>query len=453
MTARDEARVRDRRLAERERAEQIAPEPQPRLGEVLRAARERKGVDLFRAERDTKIRVKYLAALERSDFKELPGAVYTKGFLRNYALYLGLDPDAVIAVWKEEVGPKPLEKVAVVPPRPLVTPRGGFTLSRGLFVAAILTLAVLAFAGYIAVQLFRFAQPPGVQLSQPAGSVAEIDADRTTLSGTTLPGATVTIEGTGRQVYRVTADESGRWRREVELSKGENDFTIVATDPATSKESRPLNVIIRVPIPLATAGPEAPTLEVSSPNEGTRFTNGAIPVKGTTNAARITVTAEYLGPSQKPAGQPSPRPPAVPRAKAITVSREGAFADSYQLAPGEWALTISATNAQEKTTAEKRRVSVAFTGVHLIVDARRSSAWLKVWVDGRVAPGYEAGQILAPGRSIEFSGRSSIEVRTGRPSATYFTLNGAPLGALGPGATPGTWLFRRSGSPQRTDRL
>ena len=452
MTARDHLHLRER--GRRRDRPAIDATPAPTVGEILQEARGRKGVDLFRAERDTKIRVKYLAALERSDFKELPGAVYTKGFLRNYALYLGLDPDAVIAVWKEEVGPKPLEKVAVVPPRPLVTPRGGFTLSRGLFVAAILTLAVLAFAGYIAVQLFRFAQPPGVQLSQPAGSVAEIDADRTTLSGTTLPGATVTIEGTGRQVYRVTADESGRWRREVERSKGENDFTIVATDPATSKESRPLNVIIRVPIPLATAGPEAPTLEVTSPNEATRFTNGAIPVKGTTNAARITVTAEYLGPSQKPAGgQPSPRPPAVPRAKAITVSREGAFADSYQLAPGEWALTISATSAQEKTTAEKRRVSVAFTGVHLIVDARRSSAWLKVWVDGRVAPGYEAGQILAAGRSIEFSGRSSIEVRTGRPGATYFTLNGAPLGALGDGATPGTWLFRRSGSPERTDRL
>jgi cytoskeletal protein RodZ len=54
-----------------------------------------KGVDLYRAERDTKIRARYLGALERGDYKELPGAVYTKGFLRNYALYLGLDPEDV----------------------------------------------------------------------------------------------------------------------------------------------------------------------------------------------------------------------------------------------------------------------------------------------------------------------------------------------------------------------
>ena len=36
---------------------------------------------------------RHLSALEDGDYSELPGAVYTKGFLRNYALYLGLDPD------------------------------------------------------------------------------------------------------------------------------------------------------------------------------------------------------------------------------------------------------------------------------------------------------------------------------------------------------------------------
>ena len=75
-----------------------------RLPERLYAARERKGVDLYRAERDTKIRARYLGALERGDYKELPGAVYTKGFLRNYALYLGLDPEDVLLQWRHERG-------------------------------------------------------------------------------------------------------------------------------------------------------------------------------------------------------------------------------------------------------------------------------------------------------------------------------------------------------------
>ena len=51
----------------------VAAEPGPTLPERLYAARERKGVDLYRAERDTKIRARYLGALERGDYKELPG--------------------------------------------------------------------------------------------------------------------------------------------------------------------------------------------------------------------------------------------------------------------------------------------------------------------------------------------------------------------------------------------
>ena len=42
--------------------------------------------------------------MERGDYRALPGAVYTKGFLRNYALYLGLDRDDVLAQWRAERG-------------------------------------------------------------------------------------------------------------------------------------------------------------------------------------------------------------------------------------------------------------------------------------------------------------------------------------------------------------
>ena len=92
------------------------PDATPSLPDWLAAARERKGVDLLRAERDTKIRARYLAALERGDYRELPGAVYTKGFLRNYAIYLGLDPEEVLRQWRRERGDQtPAEPVMVAP--------------------------------------------------------------------------------------------------------------------------------------------------------------------------------------------------------------------------------------------------------------------------------------------------------------------------------------------------
>jgi hypothetical protein len=61
------------------------------IGNSLREARLRQGFELPRVEADTKIRAKYLRALEDERFDVLPGDTYVKGFLRTYAEYLGLD--------------------------------------------------------------------------------------------------------------------------------------------------------------------------------------------------------------------------------------------------------------------------------------------------------------------------------------------------------------------------
>jgi cytoskeleton protein RodZ len=61
------------------------------IGNSLREARLRQGLDLTDAEQSTKIRSKYLQALEREQFEQLPSQTYVKGFLRSYAEFLGLD--------------------------------------------------------------------------------------------------------------------------------------------------------------------------------------------------------------------------------------------------------------------------------------------------------------------------------------------------------------------------
>jgi cytoskeleton protein RodZ len=67
--------------------------PRVALGSSLATARLALGLELRDAERDTRIRARYLAALEEEDFDELPGDAYAAGFLRTYATYLGLDGD------------------------------------------------------------------------------------------------------------------------------------------------------------------------------------------------------------------------------------------------------------------------------------------------------------------------------------------------------------------------
>jgi cytoskeleton protein RodZ len=66
------------------------------IGEELRIRRESKGLSLREVEDATKIRMKYLIALEADDFDALPGKVYVIGFLRTYARFLEMDDEELV---------------------------------------------------------------------------------------------------------------------------------------------------------------------------------------------------------------------------------------------------------------------------------------------------------------------------------------------------------------------
>ncbi len=74
------------------------------LGERLRQARESQGIALAEAAADTRIRQQSLVALEEGQFDRLPNDVVARGFIRNYAQYLGLPPDELIDQYRTERG-------------------------------------------------------------------------------------------------------------------------------------------------------------------------------------------------------------------------------------------------------------------------------------------------------------------------------------------------------------
>jgi cytoskeletal protein RodZ len=462
MTARDHARQEGRvRFGAGERPE--TTEPGPGLPDRLAAARERKGVDLVRAERDTKIRVRYLSALESGDYRDLPGAVYTKGFLRNYAIYLGLDPEDVLRQWRRERGDQTGPEPVIVPPRPLAEPARPLNFSPGVVVAALLTVGVILFFIYLSAQLLRYSRPPDLAVTNPVVAVLEVPEDTTSfrLEGTSSPGATINIETPGQeQPFRVTALANGDWSLLVDLRRGRNEFRINAVNPETGKTSEETRTVV-ITVPFLEI--LAPTLTVSQPVEGTTFTNGAITVEGTaTNASTVTIVTTFLG-ADVAGAVPSLTPPATtapgasPGASAapgttIDVADDGTFAfPPLELTTGRWAITVTATNEQGKTASLTRSVTVAYSGVNLVVTIRGGPAWIKVWVDGQVV-GPQSGRVLSPGRTLTFSGKTSIEVRTGSSGSTYFTLNGVSLGTLGRSGIPETWLFAPPAEPVKTQR-
>jgi cytoskeletal protein RodZ len=68
----------------------------PGIGDTLREARMRQDLDIADMEAQTKIRAKYLRALENEEFSMLPGSTFVRTFLRTYAEKLGLDPHLLI---------------------------------------------------------------------------------------------------------------------------------------------------------------------------------------------------------------------------------------------------------------------------------------------------------------------------------------------------------------------
>jgi hypothetical protein len=82
------------------------------IGSSLRAAREQRQLQLPEIERATRIRAKYLVALEEERFDALPGTAYAKGFLRTYADFLGLDGAQFVDEFNERFAPAELPEAA-----------------------------------------------------------------------------------------------------------------------------------------------------------------------------------------------------------------------------------------------------------------------------------------------------------------------------------------------------
>jgi cytoskeleton protein RodZ len=126
------------------------------LGDTLREARMRQKIDITEVEAKTKIRAKYLRALENEEFDMLPGPTYVRSFLRTYAAFLGLDAQLLVEEYRvrhesaEEREVQPLAAPASPPPRERrytggPPPRGAVI---GLAAAALLVfLLVLGLTG------------------------------------------------------------------------------------------------------------------------------------------------------------------------------------------------------------------------------------------------------------------------------------------------------------------
>ena len=124
------------------------------FGETLKRERELRQISLREIAEATKINLRYLDALERDDFRHLPGGVFNKGFVRAYAQFIGIDPESMVTAYLEEDGRQQSRAAragGAAPPAPEPEPAARPAAGR-LWLAAlvIVLLVVLLIAGLTA---------------------------------------------------------------------------------------------------------------------------------------------------------------------------------------------------------------------------------------------------------------------------------------------------------------
>jgi cytoskeletal protein RodZ len=457
MTARQEARVRTRGAD----AASWSYETQraPHVGEILQTARERKGVDLARAERETKIRARHLAALESGDFSALPAQVYAKGFLRNYSTYLGLDAEEVLARWRREVDQPTTPDPPKIkpPPQPITAPGRGIKFTGGLFVAVVLATIVFLFVGYIGLQLVRFTQNPSLELNGPSIRQLQPGAERLMLSGTGTPDALVTATGADDLVRTTTASPRGAWTLDLPVSKGQNDFTIISTDAQTARESEPLEVMATVPFlesssQVASDGPALPAgvdpanlsgtpsaqLVLTSPQQGAKAANGRVKVEGTSDAPSVLVSVQWLG-KEKDERVP-PQPVELP-------VQDGVFRGSLQLPKGRWQVSVAAAN--DGGTPAIASMPVRSLADRMVVTVAAVDGTTRVKLVGLDDEVIAEGIRLTPGRSRTFRVDPEVILMVGNAKAAHVTVDGVDYGAVGKKAEAVQWLIRQGERPRK----
>jgi hypothetical protein len=121
------------------------------IGNSLHEARIRQGLDLGTVEAATKIRAKYVKALEEEQFETLPAQTYVKGFLRTYADYLGLDGQLYVDEYSSRFVVGEDDRRPLRPRRSAVQPqRDGFQSS-----VVLITLAAIGLVAALVIVAWK----------------------------------------------------------------------------------------------------------------------------------------------------------------------------------------------------------------------------------------------------------------------------------------------------------
>lgn len=184
------------------------------VGEILKKCREEKHIALSDIEKQIKVRVKFLQAIEANDWNFFSSKIYIIGIIKNYSRFLELDSKKMLAFFRRDYERKEEVKFKTRISSGRLTPE-----TRKVF-GIIIAVIFILFFGYFALQLKAYLSPPELTIISPQKSVFSIE-DRVQFVAKTDKDAAVTISG-----ERIYQDKYGVFEYDLPLKNGKNILTI-----------------------------------------------------------------------------------------------------------------------------------------------------------------------------------------------------------------------------------
>lgn len=191
------------------------------VGEILATARIRKRITLEQAEKATRIRSKFLEAIEKDQFEKLPPGTFAKGFIKNYATFLGISPDEAMAFYRRQSNEKPVDVVPLKNQRNLAR---RFSLTPQFLTTVSIVFLVMVFFGYLIFSYFRYAGSPMLEITTPANN-SVVRTEEIQISGQTNSDASLIIND-----QPVMVSDDGKFKINYKLQPGINTVTITSTN-------------------------------------------------------------------------------------------------------------------------------------------------------------------------------------------------------------------------------
>ena len=212
------------------------------LGEKLRKLRGDTHVPLSEVARSTRIRVRYLEYLENGEYEKLPADVYVRGFLRNYARFLGVDETILMKLYEQERNiQKNLGNTTETKSNAFNLPVSSFVITSKTVTLSIVALLTVGVFGYLYQEFTRFAAEPELVILEPTpGAISEVS--EVMLRGKTEKGARVSINGEASFV-----GSEGEFSEKLTLQSGVNTVTIVAINRFEKSKTETLTLEARFP--------------------------------------------------------------------------------------------------------------------------------------------------------------------------------------------------------------